>query len=43
MLLVGACLQCHSDKEPRIADVFNDFSRYRTQLSPKCILPDWVE
>jgi hypothetical protein len=43
MLLVGACLQCHSDKEPRIADVFNDFSRYRTQLSPKCILPDWED
>ncbi len=43
MLLVGSCLQCHSDKEPRVADVFADFSRYRTRISPKCILPAWVE
>jgi len=43
MLLVGACLQCHSDKEPRIADAFSDFSHYRSRLSTKCILPDWVE
>lgn len=43
MLLVGACLQCHSDKEPRIVAVFADFGGYRAKLSPQCILPDWME
>lgn len=42
MLLVGACLQCHSEQEPRMAAIFADFGSYRARLSPKCILPDWV-
>jgi uncharacterized membrane-anchored protein len=42
MLLVGACLQCHSEQEPRMAAVFADFSHYRNRLSPRCVLPDWI-
>jgi hypothetical protein len=42
ILLVGACLECHSEKERRIAAVFADFKRYESVLSPKCRLPDWV-
>jgi hypothetical protein len=43
MLLVGACLRCHSDKEPRMAAAFADFTSYRGRLSSQCILPDWTE
>jgi hypothetical protein len=43
MLLVGACLQCHSEKEPPIAAVFAEFGSYRARLSPKCVLPDWAK
>jgi hypothetical protein len=42
LLLVGACLQCHSGKEPAVAAAFADFSHYRQRLSPRCVLPDWV-
>ncbi len=42
ILLVGACLTCHNEKEPRIASVFEDFIHYRKALSPRCILPAWV-
>lgn len=42
ILLVGACLECHSEKERRIAAVFADFKSYGSVLSPKCRLPDWV-
>lgn len=41
ILLVGACLACHSEKEPRVAEVFSDFAHYRTAIGPHCILPDW--
>ncbi len=43
MLLVGACLQCHSEKEPRLAAVFADFDHYRDHLSPRCVLPGWEQ
>lgn len=43
ILLVGACLACHDEKEKRIARVFADFSHYRTALGPECILPVWVD
>ncbi len=42
ILLVGACLQCHSENEPRLAPVFAHFETYRSALSPKCILPAWA-
>ena len=40
ILLVGACLACHSEKDRRIARVFADFKDYRSALSRKCVLPD---
>ena len=43
ILLVGACLQCHSENEARIAAVFSDFTHYREKLSRRCILPNWVK
>ena len=43
MLLVGACLFCHSEKEPRVSAVFADFAGYRTRLSPRCVLPEWIQ
>ena len=43
ILLVGACLTCHKEKEPRVAAVLNDFSHYRQKLSPRCILPVWSQ
>jgi hypothetical protein len=42
ILLVGVCLECHNEKERRIAAVFADFKNYRTALSPQCRLPDWA-
>jgi hypothetical protein len=42
ILLVGACLECHNEKERRIAAVFADFKNYRAALSPQCRLPDWA-
>jgi hypothetical protein len=42
ILLVGACLECHSEKERRLAAVFKDFKNYRAALSPQCRLPDWT-
>jgi hypothetical protein len=42
ILLVGACLECHNEKDRRIAAVFADFKNYRAALSPQCRLPDWV-
>ncbi|MFP5229586.1 MAG: DUF4405 domain-containing protein [Acidobacteriota bacterium] len=41
ILLVGACLACHDEKDRRIARVFADFTNYRTALSSKCVLPAW--
>jgi hypothetical protein len=41
ILLVGACLECHNEKDRRIAAVFADFKNYRAALSPRCRLPDW--
>jgi hypothetical protein len=43
ILLVGACLECHSEKERHIVAVFADFKNYRKALSPQCSLPDWVD
>jgi len=42
ILLVGACLECHNEKERRLAAVFADFKNYRAALSPQCRLPDWT-
>jgi hypothetical protein len=42
ILLVGACLSCHSENERRMAAVFADFRNYRTALSAQCRLPDWA-
>ena len=42
ILLVGACLECHSEKDRRIAAVFGDFKNYRASLSRQCRLPDWL-
>ncbi len=41
ILLVGACLTCHNEKDRRIAAVFADFKNYGSALSSKCVLPDW--
>ena len=41
ILLVGACLACHDEKDRRLARVFADFKDYRSMLSPKCVLPDF--
>ncbi|HEV2484605.1 MAG TPA: hypothetical protein VGT08_03645 [Terracidiphilus sp.] len=43
ILLVGACLDCHSEKEGRIATVFADFKDYRKKLGTQCRLPDWAD
>ncbi len=43
ILLVGACLECHSASEARMITVFGDFKQYRAALSPQCRLPEWVE
>jgi len=43
ILLVGACLTCHNEKDPRIARVFADFKDYRSALGPKCVLPLWPD
>jgi hypothetical protein len=43
ILLVGACLHCHSEKEPRIAAAFADFKRFRTYLRPQCLVPNWAD
>ena len=40
ILLVGACLACHDEKDRRLAPVFADFKDYRSKLSSKCVLPD---
>ncbi|MFP5234468.1 MAG: DUF4405 domain-containing protein [Acidobacteriota bacterium] len=40
ILLVGACLTCHDEKDRRLAPVFADFDNYQSALSRKCILPD---
>jgi Cytochrome b/b6/petB len=42
ILLVGACLECHNEKERRVAAAFADFKNYRKALSPQCRLPDWT-
>lgn len=41
ILLVGACLACHSEKDHRIIAVFANFKNYRSALSPKCAVPEW--
>ncbi len=43
VLLVGACLACHSEKERRVAAAFADFQSYRKHIGPRCILPDWAK
>jgi len=35
----SACLECHNEKDRRIAAVFADFKGYRAALSPQCRLP----
>ncbi len=42
ILLVGACLECHNEKDRRIAAVFADFKNYQAALSLQCRLPDWA-
>lgn len=42
ILLVGACLSCHSEKDKRVASAFADFENYRSKIGPKCVLPDFV-
>lgn len=42
ILLVGACLECHNEKEPAIAAAFADFKDYRKALRPQCRLPGWT-
>lgn len=42
-LLVGACLSCHTGKEPRIVAVFADFKHYRRSLRAECTLPAWAD
>jgi len=42
ILLVGACLSCHSEKEPRVAEAFTDFAHCGSKLSPQCRLPEWA-
>lgn len=39
ILLVGACLACHDERDRRLTRVFADFKDYRSALSPRCILP----
>jgi len=41
ILLVGACLSCHNENEPRVAAAFDDFAHYRAAIGRHCILPDW--
>ena len=42
ILLVGACLHCHSEKQPRVAAAFADFKRFRAYLTPQCWVPNWA-
>ncbi len=42
ILLVGACLECHNEKDRRLARVFEDFKNYRAALSRKCRIPVWA-
>jgi hypothetical protein len=42
ILIVGACLSCHTERERRIANVFADFRNYRSKLSPRCVLPGFA-
>lgn len=43
ILLVGACLACHNEKEPRISTAFADFGHSSAMLSPRCRLPVWAK
>lgn len=43
ILLVGACLECHTGKEPRVAAFFTNFKNQRSALSPQCKLPIWAD
>ena len=42
MLLVGACLQCHNEREPCVAPVFSNFDQYHDQIGEHCRVPDWA-
>ena len=42
ILLVGACLTCHNERQPRVAAAFADFKDYRSVLSHACVLPAWA-
>ena len=42
ILLVGACLACHNEKEPRVSAAFADFEHSAAKLSPQCRLPIWA-
>ena len=42
ILLVGACLACHTGNEPRVAAALAHFPNYRSSLSPRCKLPVWA-
>ena len=42
VLLVGACLQCHTGRETRVAAAFADFNKYASYLSARCTLPAWA-
>jgi Cytochrome b/b6/petB len=43
ILLVGACLNCHNEKEPRVAAAFADFRNFRSAVRPQCKLPVWAD
>jgi hypothetical protein len=43
ILLVGACLQCHGEKEPRMIATFADFAHFKSRIGPQCRLPIWAE
>lgn len=42
ILMVGACLACHNEKDRRVAFAFADFRNYRSRLSPRCVLPGFA-
>jgi hypothetical protein len=40
ILLVGACLECHSQKSQKLKKVFSNFKDYRKKISKKCMIPN---
>ena len=41
LLLVGACLQCHSDNSEVMQHSLTDFEKILDNLNEQCILPNW--